>query len=398
MKRIVILAAFALAACDPVVGSRYVKSQQMAASAGGELTIDASDNKELAGTRLSIPPNALPSNTEITVELGLDALVNSTRIASPVVVFGPQALQLNADATVVLPLSRVKTGEIITISARAADGSGYEILTPNITIDASQTHATFTVRRLGSFQAQRSNACAVNADCATGEQCVNGLCDAVCVAQIETCNGVDDDCDGIVDNGCSVVSCNSNTDCASGEWCVRGSCEADPSTFDGGSWSCTSNNDCLSGEQCVNGSCEPACVTQTETCNGVDDDCDGIVDNGCNPSDAGSFCRTNLECNPSQVCVNNTCEIGSGDGGVNLCTANTDCASGQVCSSGTCIVDTGADGGAWVCTTANDCASGEDCINGACEVASLDGGSAPFCRSDLDCDPIHPTCVNQVCQ
>jgi len=428
MKRIIVLAVFALAACEPVVGSRYVKSQEMTASAGGELTIDASENAELAGTRLSIPANALPSNTQVTVEIGLDALVTQTRIASPVVVFGPQSLQLNGDATVVLPLSRVKPGEIITISARAGDGSPYDISSSNISLDADNTHATFSVRRFGSFQAQRSNACVTNTDCASGEQCVNGLCDAVCVAQTETCNGVDDDCDGIVDNGCS-VSCNSDTDCASGQWCVRGTCETDPSTFDGGSWSCTSNNDCLSGEDCINGSCVPSCVAQTETCNGIDDDCDGIVDNGCNnPIDGGSFCRTNLECNPSQQCVNGSCQSGNpindggvaacntdtdcasgelclnnaceldprADGGFEECLVDTDCASGQVCSSGVCVID--ADGGAFECATANDCASGEDCINGSCEAAALDGGSAPFCRTDLECDPIHPTCVNNVCQ
>ncbi len=398
MKRIIVLAALVLAACDPVVGSRYVKSQEMTASAGGELTIDASENAELAGTRLSIPANALPSNTQITVEVGLDALVNSTRIASPVVVFGPQTLQLNGDATVVLPLSHVKTGEIITISARAGDGSSYEIPTPNITIDASQTHATFTVRRLGSFQAQRSNACVSNADCTATEQCVNGLCDAACVAQTETCNGVDDDCDGVVDNGCTAASCASDTDCASGQWCVRGSCEANPSTTDGGSFSCVSDTDCFSGEECVNGSCVLSCVAQTETCNGIDDDCDGIVDNGCgNPIDGGSFCRTNLECTATQQCVNGTCELASGDGGVSGCAADTDCASGQVCGNGTCVVDTGSDGGAWVCNTSNDCASGEDCINGVCELAALDGGSAPFCRTNLDCTPVQ-ACVNGVCQ
>lgn len=66
----------------------------------------------------------------------------------------------------------------------------------------------------------------------------------------EVCNGIDDDCDGVIDNG--VV----------GPPCGVGAC--------------------LRRAECVNGAFE-TCVAGTpvpETCNRIDDDCDGVVDNG----------------------------------------------------------------------------------------------------------------------
>jgi hypothetical protein len=51
--------------------------------------------------------------------------------------------------------------------------------------------------------------CVTTADCATGQECVpqadggnngNGLCYAVGTCIPETCNGKDDDCDGVIDD------------------------------------------------------------------------------------------------------------------------------------------------------------------------------------------------------
>ncbi len=99
-------------------------------------------------------------------------------------------------------------------------------------------------------------ACATDADCAAGQTCVAGLCSAsaaTCVA--ETCNGVDDDCDGIADDG-------------------------DP----GGGVPCTPATGSCPGTVACSGS--PSCVPITpatrETCgNGLDDDCNGVIDDGC---------------------------------------------------------------------------------------------------------------------
>jgi hypothetical protein len=74
-------------------------------------------------------------------------------------------------------------------------------------------------------------------------------------ASAETCNGVDDDCDGIVDN--SVAST--------------------PTTCGTGACSAAGQASCQNGS--IVDSCTPG-APSPETCNGVDDDCDGAIDEG----------------------------------------------------------------------------------------------------------------------
>jgi len=81
-------------------------------------------------------------------------------------------------------------------------------------------------------------------------QCVPNL-----AAMPEQCNGLDDNCDGIVDNG------------DFGTWaCGVGACARNISRCQAGAL--------VNASACVPGTPTP------EVCNGVDDDCDGIVDNG----------------------------------------------------------------------------------------------------------------------
>ena len=105
--------------------------------------------------------------------------------------------------------------------------------------------------------------------CATGVQhCQNGapVCTQTVWPQNETCNGEDDDCDGTPDDG-------------------------NP----GGGASCNIawlNGPCATGQQqCQNAQlqCVQTTYPQSESCNGIDDDCNGQVDgqtqscsNGCN--------------------------------------------------------------------------------------------------------------------
>lgn len=107
--------------------------------------------------------------------------------------------------------------------------------------------------------APRATTCGVGACRATGStSCVEGVerdsCTAGTPASSDaTCNNVDDDCDGSVDE--NFVS--SPTACGSGACASTGS------------------------TSCVNGEVVDSCKPKTpgrEVCNGVDDDCDGAVD------------------------------------------------------------------------------------------------------------------------
>jgi len=94
-----------------------------------------------------------------------------------------------------------------------------------------------------------------SAECRGGQQsCIDGVwsaCEPVFNQRMESCNGLDDDCDGQTDEGLSRL-------------CQRESAE------------------CRSGRQrCIDAEwseCEPVANREVELCNGLDDDCDGAVD------------------------------------------------------------------------------------------------------------------------
>jgi Putative metal-binding motif len=86
--------------------------------------------------------------------------------------------------------------------------------------------------------------------------CIRGI-QSACTGQIqpisEACNGLDDDCDGLADEQMPMVTCG------------LGECRVTVPYCAGGQ-----------PQQCV-----PANVVSQEICNGLDDDCDGLVDETC---------------------------------------------------------------------------------------------------------------------
>ncbi len=188
-----------------------------------------------------------------------------------------------------------------------------------------------------SFPNQGS-ACAsgVPGACAGGTlQCVAGA--AACVPNLlpssETCDGVDNDCDGTVDEdipgtggSCSTgyqgvcsagaISCQGGTlDCfpitpASNELCdsLDNDCDGqiDESNAGGGGACVTGQPGvCSAGVQvCTGGAlvCVPSTLGSPESCNGLDDDCDGQVDDG-NPGAGPCGCGGTSQCvNGALVC------------------------------------------------------------------------------------------------
>ncbi len=129
----------------------------------------------------------------------------------------------------------------------------------------------------------------------------NDLNPAVHPAALEVCNGVDDDCDSLVDESLGVTACGTGacarlvSNCVGGvpQTCVPGTpateiCnglddDCDGATDEGfGTLTCGIGACSRSVAACIGGvpqTCIPGAPT-TETCNGIDDDCNGVVDDG----------------------------------------------------------------------------------------------------------------------
>ena len=128
--------------------------------------------------------------------------------------------------------------------------------------------------------------------CVKGTQsCINGKWSAECTGTVwplpEACDGVDNNCNGVIDEGCS---------CANGQTQECGSdvpiCRKGTSRCANGQW---------------NSTCENAVLPVPEACDNLDNDCNGETDTGCpcRPIDSTQICGINVgECREGrQTCT-----------------------------------------------------------------------------------------------
>jgi hypothetical protein len=202
---------------------------------------------------------------------------------------------------------------------------------------------------------------------AVGARICDGMGSATCSATAgaptdETCNGVDDDCNGVTDEGFDLGAA-----CSAG----LGACETQ------GALEC----DGMGGTTC---NAQPGAPTD-ETCNGVDDDCDGMIDDGtcitctedadCGGPKSGTVCDAAADaCIPGcrgtggngclphgQTCTSTDTTIGACVDVPTECQADGDCGafgSGRVCDlqARTCIDGCRGAGGN-VCPAGFTCSS-----------------------------------------
>jgi MYXO-CTERM domain-containing protein len=209
----------------------------------------------------------------------------------------------------------------------------------------------------------------------------------------EVCNGVDDDCDGLIDEGFPLL----NTPCDNG---LTGMCRTT------GSYQCTADG---SGTYCT----AVPLVGGTEVCNGLDDDCDGLIDEDpLGPPIGGPCGGGGGACTPGTLrCVSGAIEcVGGSTGTAEICNGQDDDCDGFIDEPVLPGVgDPCTDPGFETIGDTGECELGQTiCAGGMIECGGYVGPRPELCNGrDDDCDGMADDmapcpdpgdlCVNTVC-
>lgn len=206
------------------------------------------------------------------------------------------------------------------------------------------------------------------------------------------CGGEEDDVDAgeQTDDGGALLpfgfACTANAECASGLCLGSGICSA----------ACQGASDCPAFEPwaCTDVGGQPRCTctvaSSVDACNLVDDDCNGLVDDG-PPCSDGLTCTDGICACPAERQCGATCADLQND--VNHCGAcDNECEVGSSCVEGECAcAGESCDG---VCADlqsdarhcgacGNVCSSHQECVAGECQAADLEWARWPVLNSPL---------------
>jgi hypothetical protein len=196
---------------------------------------------------------------------------------------------------------------------------------------------------------------------------------------VETCNGLDDNCDGTVDNGGGAL-------CADGNFCTDDVCNGVGGCVHvNNTLPCSDGNACTTGDTCAGGSCQPG--GGTLNCN----DNNPCTDDSCSPATGCTHANNTHACDDGNLCTTgDTCGGGScqpGAGAPN-CNDNNPCTDDSCSPASGCVHVNNTH----ACDDGNLCTTGDICQGGTCNGAPVVCDDANVCTAD-SCNPATGLCV-----
>jgi hypothetical protein len=198
----------------------------------------------------------------------------------------------------------------------------------------------------------------------------NGLdaCDAS-TPSVETCDGIDNDCNGLVDE---------NT-CDDGNACTEDTCAG----AEGCTYAALDMGECLDGDACTQADhCEAgACVGEALECG----DANPCTDDACDPGSGCVYLPNNLTCIDGEACtIGDTCKAGSCVPGVSITCDDGNPCTDDICGEAGCVFTPNA----LECDDQNACTAESVCQAGACVgTSSLNCDDNNSCTTET-CDPV----------
>jgi len=199
-----------------------------------------------------------------------------------------------------------------------------------------------------------------------------GKCNAKAAAQ-ETCNGLDDNCNGMTDE----ETCEDGEACTKDTCDGKGACQHENMANAG----CEDGNKCTANDVCENGECKPGSAKNCDDTNPCTIDlCD--PQKGCAPHtpDDGAPCTDNNPCTTGDVCEKSKCAPGV----ATTCAGNACQTSGCDKTTGLCLaIDVPA---GTACDDGLKCTTGDACASGSCSGQPVSCNDANPCTGDA-CQP-----------